>query len=161
MKPKTLALLVAGVVGILFIGVSGSIAALSSMIFPSTTLAEGLASDFSATSHILLRLRIIHPILSIAVGVFLVFLANRLKLQAKENVRINRWANVLSVLVLIQFASGAITLLAHAPILMQIIHLFLADSLWIAFILLSANVLAEESEIEKVSFPAQMQSAVS
>lgn len=156
---KTLALLAAAVAGILLIGMSGSVAALSSMLFPSSSLTEGLAQDFSSTSHILLRLRVSHPILSIAVGIFLIFLANWLKNQAPENVRINRWANVTGVLVLIQFAAGAATLLTHAPILMQIIHLLLADLLWIAFVLLAANVLAEENAVEEKSFAAEIQSA--
>jgi len=158
-KSKTLLLLGLGIFGILFVGISGSIAALSNMIFPSSSLAEGLVSDFSATSHILLRLRVIHPILSAAVGFFLVIIAGWLKSQAKENVRINRWANILCVLILIQFASGAITLLTHAPILMQIIHLLLADLLWITFVLLSANVLAEQNATEKKLFAAEVQGA--
>ncbi len=155
---KVLILLAIAVAGIFLIGMSGSIAALSSMLFPSSSLTEGLAQDFSASSHILLRLRLSHPMLSVTVGFFLVFLANRLKAQAKENFQVNRWANVLSILVLIQFASGAITLLTHAPILMQIIHLLLADLVWIAFVLLSASVLSEQTEIEKISYSAQIQS---
>jgi heme A synthase len=145
-------LLSVAVAGFLVIGMSGSVAALSSMLFPSTSLAEGIARDFSSASHILLRLRISHPILSVAGGTFLVFIAGWLKSQFKENGPVNRWANVLSVLVLIQFVSGAVTLLTHAPILMQIIHLLLADLMWIVFVLLSANVLAEHTEVENVTF---------
>jgi heme A synthase len=77
--PKILFFLLLAILGILFVGLSGSVAALSSMLFPSETLAEGLAKDFSNTSHILLRLRVSHPILSIAVGVYLIFLAGWLK----------------------------------------------------------------------------------
>lgn len=157
--PKTFVLLGLGVLGIFLIGTSGSIAALCSMIFPSTTLAEGVAKDFSETSHTLLRLRISHPIFSVSVGAFLFFLANWLKSRAKENFGIRRWANVLSVLILIQFAMGALTLLTLAPILMQIVHLLLADLVWIAFILLSANVLAEENEVEKISYSVQARNA--
>ena len=156
---KTLILLAAAVAGILLIGMSGSVAALSSMLFPSSSLAVGITQDFSSASHILLRLRVSHPILSIAVGVFLVFLANWLKSQAVENVHINRWANILSILVLIQFAAGALTLLTHAPILMQIIHLLLADLLWIVFVLLSANVLAERNTVEEKLFTAEIHNA--
>ncbi len=142
---KSLILLFAGVAGIFLVGMSGSIAALSSMLFPSATLAEGVAKDFAASSNILLRLRVTHPILSISVGVFLIFLSGWLKAQAFENPRVNRWANVLSVLVLIQFAAGALTFLTLAPIVLQLVHLLLADLLWIAFVLLSANVLTERS----------------
>lgn len=152
-QPKVLILLSLAVLGILFVGLSGSVAALSSMIFPSATLAEGLAKDFSATSNILLRLRVSHPILSVSVGVYLVFLASWLKAKARENLRVNRWANILTTLVLIQFVSGAVTLLTLAPIVMQIIHLFLADAVWISFVLLSASILAEESIFAKAEFP--------
>lgn len=155
-KPKILALMFLGVSGMFLIGISGSIAALSSMIFPSTTLAEGVAKDFSETSHALLRLRISHPILSISFGVFLFFLAGWLKSQAGENSGIVRWANVLSLLILIQFAMGAATLLTLAPIVLQLIHLLVADLVWIVFILLFASVLAKQETIEKNLFAARV-----
>lgn len=149
-QPKVLLLLGLGVFGIFLIGVSGSVAALSSMLFPSATLSEGIAKDFSETSHILLRLRVSHPILSIMVGVFLVFLAGWIKTKATGNVSVKRWANVLTILILIQFAFGAITLLTLAPIVMQLVHLLLADAVWIAFVLMSAAILAEQNEVENI-----------
>jgi heme A synthase len=153
-QPKFLLGLAVAVFGIFLIGMSGSVAALSSMIFPSETLTEGFTKDFAATSNILLRLRISHPILSISVGVFLVFLAGWLKSQAKENLSVARWSNVLTILILVQFASGAITLLTLAPIVMQIVHLFLADAVWISFVLLSATFLAEQNENVKDNLAA-------
>ena len=154
-RPKITLLLGLGALGIFLIGMSGSVAALSSMLFPSATLAEGVAKDFSATSHVLLRLRVSHPILSITVGVFLAFLASWIKTRAPENPSVNRWANVLTILILIQFASGAITLLTLAPIVMQLVHLFLADAVWIAFVLMSAAILAKKSETENLSFASE------
>jgi heme A synthase len=154
-KSKIVTVLGAGVLGIFLIGVTGSIAALSSMLFPSATLAEGVAKDFSETSHILLRLRVSHPLLSILVGVFLAFLASWAKARSPGNSSIKRWANVLTILILIQFASGAITLLTLAPIVMQLVHLLLADAVWIAFVLMSATILAEKSETENLSFGSE------
>ncbi|MBA2736827.1 MAG: COX15/CtaA family protein [Pyrinomonadaceae bacterium] len=156
-QPKVLLLLGLGVFGIFLIGMSGSVAALSSMLFPSVTLSEGIAKDFSETSHILLRLRVSHPILSITVGVFLIFLAGLVKSKARENTPVKRWANVLTILILIQFASGAITLLTLAPIVMQLVHLLLADAVWIAFVLMSAAILAEQNEVENISLTVQEQ----
>ncbi len=148
---KLLISLIAAAAGIFVVGMSGSVAALSSMLFPASTLSEGIAKDFSQTSHIILRLRIFHPILSVSVGVFLIFLAGWFKSKARENFWIKRTANGLSVLVLIQFASGTLTLLTLAPIVMQIIHLFLADAVWISFVLMAASVLAEQNEVESQS----------
>jgi len=82
--------------------------------------------------------------LSVSVVVYLILLAGWLKSKSRENFRINRWANALTILVLIQFTAGALTLITLAPIVMQIIHLVLADAVWITFVLLSASVLAEE-----------------
>lgn len=141
---KVLFLMFLGVFGIFIVGMSGSIAALSSMLFPSSSLSEGIAKDFSATSHYILRLRVFHPILSILTGVFLIFLAGFLRKKDEQNPQTRRWSNVLSALVLLQFASGAITLLTLAPIVLQLIHLLLADAVWIAFVLLAASFLAED-----------------
>jgi heme A synthase len=155
--PKVLLFLGIAVAGIFLVGMSGSVAALSSMLFPSETLTQGITKDFSATSHILLRLRVSHPILSIMVGVFLVFLAGWLKSKAAGNLRTSRWANVLTILIVAQFAFGALTLLTLAPILMQIGHLLLADAVWIAFVLLSASFLAEKSEASEFTVTTKSQ----
>jgi heme A synthase len=156
-QPKVLWFLGIAVLGIFLVGMSGSVAALSSMLFPSETLTEGVTRDFSATSHILLRLRISHPILSIMVGVFLVFLAGWFKSKAEGNFAVSRLANVLTILIVVQFAFGALTLVTLAPIVMQIGHLFLADAVWIVFVLLSASFLAEKSEAADVLMTTQSQ----
>ena len=144
--PKVKLLLLAGLFGFLLVGMSGSVAALSSMIFPSETLTDGITKDFSATSNVLLRLRVSHPILSILTGVYLIFLAGWLRKQAENNPSVVRWANILSILILIQIGFGALTLLTLAPILMQLGHLFLADAVWISFVLLTVNFLAVSNQ---------------
>jgi heme A synthase len=126
---------------------SGSVAALSNMIFPSETLAEGVAKDFSATSNLLLRLRVSHPILSILTSVYLIFLAGWLRKKSGNNETVTRWSNVLSILILVQIGFGALTLLTLAPIVMQLGHLFLADAVWISFVLLTASFLGEQKEL--------------
>lgn len=145
-KRKMLLLLIIATIGIFVVGMSGSIAALSSMLYPSSTLAEGIAKDFSASSHYILRLRVFHPILSILTGVFLVFLAGWIKKQSNKNKWTIRWSNVLSILILIQFVSGTVLILLLTPIVMQLIHLFLADAVWIVFVLMTASFLAESDE---------------
>jgi heme A synthase len=141
-EPKVMALLILAFAGIFLVGMTGSVAALSSMLFPSQTLVEGIQQDFSSTSHILQRLRVFHPITSIIVGVFLVFLAGWLRKLVSEDVWVNRFSSALSLLILLQIAFGAVTLLTGAPIVMQLIHLFLADAVWISFVLLTASFLA-------------------
>lgn len=144
-ETKRTALIVVAVVAILLVGTSGSVAALSSMLFPSQTLAEGISKDFSATSNVLLRLRLGHPILSILTCVYLLFFAGWVRVWSGGDRTVNRWSNILSIVVLVQLAFGAATLLTLAPIVMQLGHLLLADLLWISFVLLIANHLRRET----------------
>jgi len=144
LKPLTLIAIAA--VAILFVGSTGSVAAISNMLFPSTSLTEGLSQDFATGSNILVRLRVSHPILSILTSVYLLFLAGWLRSPANGDAAVNRWSNILSIIVLLQIAFGAATLLTLAPIIMQIGHLLLADLLWISFIMLAANFFASRSD---------------
>lgn len=145
LEPKTSIMLLIGLFGFLLVGMSGSIAALSSMIFPSESLADGIAKDFSVTSNILLKLRISHPILSISTSVYLIFLAGWFRKKSDNNLFVVRWSNIVSILILMQVGFGALTLLTLAPIVMQLGHLLLADAVWISFVLLCANFLSENS----------------
>ena len=116
-------------------GVSGAVAALG-----DTILASG--QDLSPTARLLIRLRILHPFLSVAAGLFMAFLAAR-EMSHREA----RWT---AGLVVAQIAAGVVNVLLLAPVWMQIVHLLLADLLWIAAILLAARVLAagEETGLE-------------
>lgn len=141
---KVKLLLLLGLLAFLLVGMSGSVAALSNMIFPSESLADGITKDFSATSNVLLRLRVSHPIISIFSAVYLIFLAGWLRKNSEHNPAVVRWSNIFSLLVLGQILFGAMTILTLAPIIMQLGHLLLADAIWIAFVLLAANFLSQE-----------------
>jgi heme A synthase len=144
---KVWLLLAVGMAAILFVGVSGSMAALTNMLFPSSSLAEGLAQDFAESSNYLLRLRISHPILSILTAVYLLFISGWLRTWSGSDAGVKRWSNLLSLLVLIQIGFGAITLLTLAPIVMQLGHLLLADAIWISYILMAVSYLSTGSAV--------------
>ena len=143
-----IALIVIGTGAILVVGISGSMAALSTMLFPVSSVAEGLARDFDPDSHFLLRLRILHPILSIFTAVYLLFLSGWIRRNAIDSLEVAKWSKRLSVLILLQVAVGAATLLMLGPIVMQLGHLLLADLVWIAFVLLCASYLTNGSAHE-------------
>lgn len=143
-EKKYLAAIIIGFAAILLVGITGSIAALSHMIFPSGTIAEGMAKDFSPTSNILLRLRLLHPITAILTSVFLIFLTGWLTKESGKARSVVRWSNVLSILVLVQIGFGSLTLLTLAPIVMQLGHLFFVDAIWISYVLFAAGFLSTE-----------------
>jgi heme A synthase len=117
------------------------------MLFPVNTLSEGFAQDFSNTSHILLRLRVLHPIFSVILAVYLFFIATWLKKLAAEDYLTSLWASILQGLILLQLVVGGLTLVTLAPIVMQIIHLLLADFVWISLILLAASFFMKNRSI--------------
>lgn len=142
---RTLFLLAIGLIGILLSGTSGSIAALSNMLFPSPSLAEGFAANFSAASPLIVNLRISHPIISVALVVYLYLFSLWVIKNFPDAALLKKLANYLSLLVFLQLAAGAFTYVMHAPIVMQLIHLLLADLLWIFFVLMSVELLTAES----------------
>ncbi|MFN2502158.1 MAG: COX15/CtaA family protein [Pyrinomonadaceae bacterium] len=154
-QPKYLMALAIGAAALLIVGITGSIAALSTMLFPSGTIAEGMAKDFSSASNALLRLRLLHPITAILSSVFIIFLTGSLAKDAASP-SVTRWSSILSLLILLQIAFGAATLLTLAPIIMQLGHLLIADAIWISFVLftsefLSAPLAAAEDDFVPVS----------
>lgn len=128
--------------GLLLVGITGAITALGDTLFPAGTLVEGIRQDASPTAHILLRLRVLHPILAVTVGMVLLAIAVRIALRdtSPAAALVGRLA---AGLVLLQLVAGVLNLLFLAPIWMQLVHLFLADLVWLSAVLLTACAAAE------------------
>ena len=143
-----------GLLGVLILGVTGAITALGDTLFPSGSLVEGMAQDFSPTAHFLIRLRVIHPIVAILTGVYVVILARLLASSSGERPA-RRLATLLTGLVGLQLLAGLINVVLMAPVWLQMVHLLLADLLWITFVLFSASQLAIPlAETSKAGLPS-------
>ena len=134
-KVATLGLIVALVIT----GISGAIAALGETLFPSLTLAEGIAKDFSSASHVFLRLRVFHPIIALGGGAWILFAAYRIRLDALAHPAQRKLAVLVAALVVGQWLLGLINLILLAPTGLQIAHLLMADLIWITLILAIAE----------------------
>jgi cytochrome c oxidase assembly protein subunit 15 len=132
----------AAIVATLILGVSGAVSALGATLFPVTSLAEGLKHDLSPTAHILERLRIYHPLMAIVVSGLLILTALFARSRRPE-AGVQRWATALIALVLVQLGAGAVNLLLHAPVWLQLAHLLLSDFVWIALVLLGCVALQQ------------------
>ncbi|MCG6922305.1 MAG: COX15/CtaA family protein [Acidobacteria bacterium] len=126
---------------LLLVGKSGAVAALGDTLYPAQSLLAGLAQDLSPTATILVRLRVLHPLIAVAGTLAVAFAAARV-LQAIEDSGTRRWAWAVAGLALAQLGAGMLNLILLAPVWMQIVHLLLADVLWIALVLLAARALA-------------------
>lgn len=133
------ALFVAAALGLLLVGASGAVAALGDTLFPDRSLSEGLQADLSPTSHLLIRLRFLHPLFAIVVGAALMA-GGAIVAMRKSRVA---WSLAISVVCLsaLQLGLGFLNVVLLAPTWMQIVHLLVADLLWIAVVLLGATVL--------------------
>lgn len=119
----------------LVVGVTGAIAALGDTLFPSASVAEGIRRDFDAASHILLRLRTLHPLLAVLAAVYVSLVVLRV-LKSKISAEATRLAWWTWLLVIVQLIAGAVNIVLLAPVWMQLMHLLIADVLWIALVLL-------------------------
>lgn len=129
-----------------FIAASGAIAALGDTLFPATSLLEELRQDFTSSAHLLKQLRVVHPLIAILVSLLILHLMNLVR-QQRWPQPARRFANIVSLLIFVQIAAGTVNILLLAPAFMQLLHLLLADLLWIAMVLTCAAGLVRRDVI--------------
>ncbi len=126
--------LAAPLAAIVVVAIAGAITALGDTLFPAHTLAEGVSDDFASTASLLVRLRIIHPVLAVAAALYLALLALP-EFRARRTRRL-RWLSAgLLALVVGEILAGGGNILLRAPVPMQLLHLLIADCVWIALVL--------------------------
>jgi heme A synthase len=142
-------LFILGFIGLVTIGVTGAMTALGDTLYPSASLAEGVSQDFAATANFLVRLRVWHPIFSVVVGLYLFFMTALVYLF-RANPRIQKLAKTVAILVAMQWIAGLVNLVLLAPVWMQVIHLLLADAVWLGYVLFSAANFAQSEVSQNV-----------
>jgi len=143
-RTRTVAVLVGLLVLMIGVGKTGAIAALGDTLYPASSLLDGLKADLAPTSSLLLRLRILHPALGVAVGAMLVFGTAAIPIAAGDR-RGRSAKRAVVALAGFQVVLGFVNVWLLAPVWMQIAHLLVADLLWIALVLLTASALARRS----------------
>jgi cytochrome c oxidase assembly protein subunit 15 len=137
---------VEGLITTIFVGITGSIAALGDTLFPAASLQASIAQDLAAGSPMLLRLRLVHPALALVAALFALWLAAQARKSAPsqtpaQHASRQRLANMLLLLLGLQFALGIADVMLLAPAWMQLLHLLGADLFWIALVLVAAETL--------------------
>ncbi|CAN5252484.1 hypothetical protein BH18ACT5_BH18ACT5_13290 [soil metagenome] len=131
----------AAALGLLATAATGAVTALADTLFPKD------GSGSLETTHFLSDLRVLHPLL--AVGVVLVA---ALALRGSGLVR--QWGP-LAGLTLGQLLVGLANIWLGTPVWIQLVHLLIADLIWISYVWLSAQVLSRSeasSEVEGVGW---------
>ena len=115
-------------------GATGSITALADVLFPSASFIEGFLEDFDKTSEALTRLRILHPIISSALSVVLYVYSTRINKKYGVNVKL------LKTLVIVAVLLGVFNVISNIVLPLSILHLAIADFLWISYIYVSIDL---------------------
>lgn len=130
-----------GAIGVMVIGATGALNALADSLYPPDSVLGGLADELSASSPWLVRVRVFHPLIAVAIALGLLYLVMRLGSDAGERTR--RLGLGLAIVVGLQFFVGIANVILLTPLETQVLHLALADALWIVYVLFSASLLGE------------------
>jgi heme A synthase len=151
--------LVACLFGLMALGATGAITALGDTLFPASSLAEGWQQKFEPGAHFLVQLRVVHPALAVGMAIFVTVVAQFVARRAGDPFT-QRAARVMVVLFFVQLFLGGINVVLLAPVWMQLVHLLMADLVWISFVLLSASALSTaQTQTTKAPQSASLQPA--
>lgn len=151
--------LVGCLLGVIFLSASGAITALGATLFPVQSIAEGLARDLSPR-HFLESLIWVHPVAAVLLGLAMTFAVTFIGSVRKSPV-LTRLTKIQLGLFITQLLLGGLNLMLHAPVWLQLVHLFVADLVWINLVLFTAAVLAvPEKAKEEVAVQEKPELAV-
>ena len=128
-RTVTLYVIVGGV-ALILIAASGAVTALADTLFP-----KGGGAEMAGEEHFLTRIRIIHPVLAILASLMGWVAATRSGWGRDAT------ATWLPLLVGLMLVTGVVNIARGVPVWMQLVHLALADALWVAYVLVSARAL--------------------
>jgi heme A synthase len=129
-RPEVTRIVAIGGVALLLIAATGAVTALADTLFPKTG-----GVDLETTSHFLTDLRIVHPILAVVTA------GAGWVPPPPPGLGRSRSAVALPILVGLMLLTGLANIALGVPVWMQVVHLALADTLWIAYVLTSAGAL--------------------
>ena len=118
-------LMILGLLGMMVVMFSGGIAAMGNTMFPPESLQSGLAADFDASAHPLIRIRILHPFLAVGVGAYL-WLSYGLSGRIKPLAQVKNFRTILAGVYGLQLFVGTANLAMLGPLILQLLHLAIA-----------------------------------
>ena len=136
-------LVIVGLVGFAVMSAAGAVTALGDTLLQSGVIGE--ATNY--VDHILISMRAWHPVLAIGVSAYL-FVMGYVFLRQFDSPRINSQLYVLFMLVSLQVGMGILNIVLKAPVWMQVLHLLLADTLWVLLVVLSVNLMITHPEAQ-------------
>lgn len=129
---------------LLLVAASGALNALADTLFPPDTLLDGIRDEFGPTAPFLVRLRVLHPVLAIGGGIGAVMALRSTSFDRAGAVR--PLANAAAFVVAVEAVIGIVNVALLTPVEVQLIHLLVADVLWVLASLAVIRVVAATAE---------------
>lgn len=119
-------------VGMLLLGMAGAVTALGDLLFrPEGAVGfDTVRSDFAATTGLIERLRVVHPLLALVVSGYLLLFAGWAQ-KVRPSRDAGRWSLILVGVIAAQMLAGFLNVALRAPNWMQLTHLLLACLMWL------------------------------
>lgn len=133
-----------GLLATMVIGITGAISALGDTLFPATSLRSAVLQDFSRGTPALLRFRLVHPPLAAITACYLLWIILK---SSTGRSRLSQPGFALIIAVFAQVGIGMMNVLLLTPVSLQILHLFLADMIWILLVLASADLVLQPATV--------------
>ncbi|GMQ86563.1 MAG: hypothetical protein BMS9Abin07_2146 [Acidimicrobiia bacterium] len=148
-RPGTTRRLGLGAGGLLLVATAGALNALGDTLYPTGDFLSGVRNELAAGAPWLIQVRVLHPLLAILVGLGIAYLTVSMGVgRGKTTQRLGR---AVSWLVLAQFAVGFVNVFLATPLETQVIHLAVANAIWISYVLFAASLLGETVAMSEMS----------
>jgi heme A synthase len=123
----------AGLVIVVVIAITGTINSLADFLFESEYVSADVKAELLETTGWLREVRAVHPAIAIVGGIVLLMIVNYLNHGARSDAR--RWGYIVQGTVGLLFLAGVANIALRTPLETQLVHLLLADVLWISYLL--------------------------
>lgn len=138
------------------IAITGAINSLADFLFESDEVSAAVRAELLETSGWLRQLRTIHPVLAVGGGIALTAIVSFVNATLpREAAGARRVGYFVQGVVGAQVVVGLLNIALRTPLETQLVHLLLADALWIGFIVYSVRVLAGRDVAERSAVAAR------
>ncbi len=153
-SPRPFSLRNQGVVGlmialalfsVLLVATSGALAALGDTLFKPTSIRGAIAQDLSPSANALVRLRLLHPFFAL-LAALTTSVAATLARTLRPNAESSLLSRITIALIFSQIVAGVINIALLAPVVMQLVHLGLAELTWTSLVLLGVSAFSDRRE---------------
>lgn len=122
-----------GLISLLILGVSGAITSLGDKLFPVSSTPKAITDALDGTKHFLIQLRVLHPLIAVSVGIYLVLIASLIN-HLRPSPLVKKLSHLAVIGYGVQILVGVLNIFLKAPDMLSIVHLLLADAVWLSVI---------------------------